>query len=462
MSPSLTYFAVYLGLFLALVLGIACNLYLDLNPQFLLAGVLLWSVPFAWSLYRGWAQQGIPSAKGMRQRKLVSVVGAILTVILFLPLFGMPEAGLYVMAALQVAENCTMTTRQHLFRGLLISAGMVIYATMQFQANWSMFFYLIPYIVAVVFTLVAEQISRRVQTANHLGLATSSRRGQGAAITAATFGILSIGLIIYALTPQVTWPFLREQQSLISLSGSSPIQEQGSQDKSATSRLVAIGRVLENTARRLPWNKWPSAYEMRQVSAQTPMPQWQKSAINWAAGLTETLSSATEQIKQRLQDRANGLKSWMDAHRLGVVFTVLMALLFSMFLAAYAFGREVKPVAWARSRIDYLWLGLWATHTPGNRQAENYYQAMLRQFALNDCAPQATWNTQEFLNQTRIIHAHVHRDCLLLTILVEKARYGLQPLSASDIAVMRMSYMSLFNNIPHTSTMYREEIWSLT
>ncbi len=204
-SPPLTYFPAYAGLFAALVLGMSCNAYLDIQYRSFGFEVLFWSILFALTLRRGWLSQGAPSPQGEKGKKTTLVIGALLSILVFIPMWGFPRAGVAILALLQAAQNCVLLRRRDLYMGLLVSLILVLFATSHYRADWTMLFYLIPYIVAVVFTLVAEQISRRAQDVRRDSLSAGSTGGQWSAILAATTIILSIGALLYAVTPQTTW-----------------------------------------------------------------------------------------------------------------------------------------------------------------------------------------------------------------------------------------------------------------
>ena len=225
MSPSLNYRPVFLGLYGALVLAIACNAFLDIQYGSFTVEVVLWAGLFAYTLRVGWKQHGQVSDFGRGRQKAVLIVGLILTVVFFMPVWGFPRAGLYLLGILQASMNCVTATRRNLYMGLLVSIVMVIFAASHFRADWTMLFYLVPYIAAVVFTLVAEQISRRTEELGADGKNPGNASGQGAAIAAATATILLVGGVLYAVTPQVSvsslyWKY--GQAGNVSLLGKTP------------------------------------------------------------------------------------------------------------------------------------------------------------------------------------------------------------------------------------------------
>ncbi|MDO8697581.1 MAG: hypothetical protein Q7J74_10780, partial [Pseudomonas sp.] len=89
-SPVLSYFPVYVGLFAALTLAAICNAFLDIQYGAFRFEVLLWSLIFAFTLWLGWRQQGEVSAGGKKAQKLVLLLGLLLTVVVFIPMWGFP------------------------------------------------------------------------------------------------------------------------------------------------------------------------------------------------------------------------------------------------------------------------------------------------------------------------------------------------------------------------------------
>jgi len=176
MSASLTYFPAYAGLFASLLLALACNAFLDIGYGIFGVEIVFWAAVFGWTLLVGWRQHGQADERGAGQQKVVLLIGAVLSILVFIPTWGFPRAGVYILGILQAGMNCVTTTRRQLHFGLLVSAVMVMFAAAHFRADWTMLFYLVPYIVAVVFTLVSEQISRRARDLREASLGTAWAR----------------------------------------------------------------------------------------------------------------------------------------------------------------------------------------------------------------------------------------------------------------------------------------------
>jgi len=81
-SAALTYLPAYIGLYLALLLGIACNAFLDIWYGSFGVEVVIWAVIFAYTLSVGWRQEGQVSDFGRDRQKAVLVVGILVTVLI--------------------------------------------------------------------------------------------------------------------------------------------------------------------------------------------------------------------------------------------------------------------------------------------------------------------------------------------------------------------------------------------
>ena len=201
----LTYAPAYIGLFVALYLAAICNAFLDIQYRTFRFEAIFWGLLFAFGLWIGWRQQGEPSTGGRRAHKWLLVIGLLMTLLVFIRLWGFPRAGLALLLVLQAAQNCICVSRRQLYLGLLVSLVAVVFAASHFRADWTMLFYLLPYVVAVVFTLVAEQINQRASEIRRDSHSVGAGGGQSAAIVFATLIILGTGGLLYAVTPQPTW-----------------------------------------------------------------------------------------------------------------------------------------------------------------------------------------------------------------------------------------------------------------
>ncbi len=188
----LTYGPAYLGLYACLTLGVMCNCFLDIQYGHFVFEVTLWALLFGLTLFLGWRQQGVASELGRGWQKAVLVMAGVLFFLILLPVWGMPRGGLYLLCGMQAAQNCISVSRRHFYMGLLVSAVLVLFAAAHYRADWTMLFYLLPYVLAVVLSLVAEQVDRRSRLVQALALGDGRVAGQGLAAVTASLVILGL------------------------------------------------------------------------------------------------------------------------------------------------------------------------------------------------------------------------------------------------------------------------------
>lgn len=455
MSPPLNYFPAYLGLFAAQTLALACNAFLDIQYGGFETEVLLWAAAFAITLRAGWRQGGEITDNGKRWMRGSLIFGALISVLIFIPMWGFPRAGLYMLAVLQVSYNCITTTRRHLHLGLLISVVMVLFAASHYRADWTMLFYLVPYVIAVVFTLVAEQINRKANELRQQSLVNQVVGAQGAAIAAATVVILALGLLFYALTPQVTWLSLAwrwGQPSAISIGdgnaqpGSGGMQPGGSSGAGGG----GSGTVSASKGAGSMGPGWLSAGEMRKAAARPGMPGWQRDAINGMADLTESLGAVMRPLMQSMEQLWKALKEWLKENRNKVIYMLIVLGMLALLYAMWRLMREARVATWLRTRFDYLRLVLLGMNSSDVHGARICYEAMMRLFELQDIERGSRDNTLEYLTEINSYYRHLSRETGEMTRLYEDARFGGM---AGSIQVDRMRelYRQIFQLIAEQS-----------
>lgn len=441
MSQALTYGPAYLGLFACLVLGIGCNAFLDIRFGTFGFEMLAWSLLFACTLWVGWRQGGVMDERGRSWQRGVLVLGAALVILIFLPRWNLMRTGLYLLGMLQAAMNCGTVTRRSLHFGLMVSLIMVIFAATHYRADWTMLFYLLPYVVAAVYTLVAEQISRRAQDLRRESLGAGTAGGQGMAIAAATGAILLVGGMLYALTPQVSVPTLFWDHAQPGRMGSLGIDPAaGRQASPAGTGRGAGGTQGGSGGAAGAGSRWPTIEEMRDAARRPGMPRWQAAAIEGMVGL----ASAVKPLRLGLEDLAANLARWLREHRAAITKFLSGVIILALLAAAFLLLRETRPLAWLRAYLDYLRLGVWLWHGPGIVGARQYYRAMERLLDIRGLAREPTANAREYLAEIRRRFDHLGREATELTLMFERARYGGIVPDAVELARMRTAYKKLF------------------
>ena len=467
MNVPLTYFPAYIGLFASLMLALACNAFLDIKYGIFGIEIVFWAVVFGWTLLVGWRQHGQADDRGTNQQKVILLIGFALTILVFIPTWGFPRAGVYILGILQAAMNCVTTTRRQLHFGLLVSAVMVMFAAAHFRADWTMLFYLVPYIIAVVFTLVSEQISRRARDIREASLGTPDPAGQGLAIAAATALILTLAGLLYMLTPQPSWPYLFwrwGQPTNIGFTndpggpgrtgrqpGGDAGQSEGEQgggggigDGGADS-----GRPEEADAglELMPQWSWPDAQKMREAARRPGMPGWQSGLIERLADAEEWVGKTCSPLKDEIKELLKKLGEWLREHRAAIASTLLALLALALLAALYRLLREVRVATWVRTRFDYLWLVAFDASAPGSSGAGQLYHAMERLFALRDTPRRANANAREFLSEATEFRPHLRPQAAELIGLFERCRYGEKAQDARERQRMRELYRALFRDL---------------
>lgn len=473
MSPPVTYRPAYIGLFASLVLAIVCNTYLDIQYGGFGAEVLVWSLIHFFTLRVAWRQGGQVNQVGRDRQKAWIIVAAVLTVLLFLPMWGLPRGGLYALAAMQASMNCVTVDRRRFMMALMVSAVMVMFATMHHRADWTMLFYLVPYLFAVVFTLVAEQVSRRVREVQRDGLGQNMAGGQGASIVAATTTLLAVALALFALTPQVTWLGLKwkygqlsnigilhaskkgadggalelggaggnaeESRSSAGADGSDP---GGDQDFAGGAPGQSLGQgYRESLGRQF---EWPTPKEMREAAKRPGMPVWQATAITQLVGSVEQIQKVVQPLQVKLQATTRLTVQWLEMNLRSVLRGLMVFMLLLLLGASYLFMRELRLGLWLRMQTDFLRFGLLGLHAQGNAGARQFFGAMERLFVLNHAEREARHNAREYLAVLHRMHGPLRTEASEMTELFERARYGSSSVSDRDVARMRQLYRRMY------------------
>lgn len=449
MSPALRYFPAYLGLLAAQVLALSCNTFLDIQYGNFGTEVLLWTIAFSFTLWTGWRQHGVASEAGSRWMRRSAIFGALISVVIFIPMWGFPRAGLYILAALQVSYNCMVTTRRHLHLSLLITLVMVLFAASHYRADWTMLFYLVPYVVAVVFTLVAEQINRKTDELRQQSLTREVVGAQGAAIAAATLVVLLLGWLLYALTPQVTWlslSWIWGQPAAVSVgeggsSGGGMQPGQGAAGPGGTTPMPGSGAGTQGGNH--PGDGWAFPGEMRQAAARKGMPEWQADAIKGMADMAEALEETLQPVRDLWQEMKQKIKKWLEENRDSILLALLLLAALAMLIALWRLLREARALTWLRSRYDYLWLVMLRMHGSDEQGAQACYEAMTRLFELQDIERDRHRNTREYLAEINAYYRALSDETGELTRLYEDARFG-SKLEARQVDRMRELYRLIF------------------
>jgi len=444
MSPPLTYTPAYLGLFASLLLAVCCNAYLDIGYGGFAVETLLWGLLFGLTLWCGWSQQGKASEQSRTWQKVVMWLGLFLFATLFLYMWGMPRAGIYLLVFLQASNNCVTTTRRQLYLGLLAALVMAIFASSHYRADWTMLFYLVPFVIAVVFTLAAEQINRRAEEVRSLSLEQKMLGGQAAAIVSATLSILILGAALYVITPQTSWTYLSSSYGLPAAMGivHEGEPEQGQQGSNPGTEGKGSGGSGDDMGSVR--SQWPTPEEMRQAAQHRGMPHWQSAAIVTMADVTEALQQQLASIRQAFEDWWEVFKKWLQKYFGQVIGSLLLLMLLALASGLFFLLREARAGIWLRTRFDYWRYVVFGRHEPGHEGVRQFYGAVERLFELHGEPRPETRNTQEYLRRMGLVRPALRLELLAITLQFEDSRYGAKAPNPEQTQAMRERYRRVY------------------
>lgn len=450
MSSNLKYRSVYIGLFFAQILAVTCNAFLDIQYGMFGIEVVLWAFAFGFSLLIGLRQHGIANEGGKKMMRWVLILGGILFVIVFIPVWGFPRAGLYLLAVLQAAYNCITTSRRQLYMGLLMTLVMVMFAASHYRADWTMLFYLVPYITSVVFTVVAEQINGNADELQAQSLGKQVAGGQMIAIASATLTILIVGLFLYLITPQKTlvamyWKWgnptafgLDDKKNHLVNGGNMPSQASGSQGQTTT---IGSQKNMDGF-----FSGWLTPEEMRLASTREGMPKWQASTINMLADVSELARSSLQPVLQKAESFWQALKQWLKENTKQIIRTLILFSLLVLFVALMLLLRDAKADIWIRTRIDYLRLGVLNIYGSEYQVARVYYSAIERLFELHDVKRSPGMNAREYLLEVNGYWGEVE-ELKQITQIFEDLRYGDKLSNKRNSERMISLYRSIYKSL---------------
>jgi len=186
---------------------------------------------------------------------------------------------------------------------------------------------------------------------------------------------------------------------------------------------------------------------MREAAKRPGMPAWQSGAIMQMASLDEALAEVLAPIKQALEDLWQRLKEWLEENRTVAMAALFALLLLVLLIVAALLLREVKAVAWLRTRFDYLRLVTLARHGSGTTGATQFYRAMERLFVIAETPRAPNANTREFLREATYYRDHIRPEATELTQLFEQYRYGPEQPDLPRLERIRELYRAIFQKM---------------
>lgn len=453
MNGALTHKPAYVGLYLAMLLSLACNAFLDIRYGAFAVEMVFWAVVQGVTLSVGWRQQGQPQAWGVRWQRWSLGLGLLLFLLIALPMWGLPRAGVYFLAMLQAAQNCVTTQRRQLHLGLLVSVVLVIFATSHHRADWTMLFYLLPYIGVVVFIWVSEQVSRHGQRVEQASLGPVTRGGQLVAVLTASSLILLLGLVLYSVTPQPSWAYLEwrygQKTNIGHMTGVAALDGLGQNGSGAGGQDGAgqTGMSVPGGGNGgfewSPLSGWPSVQDMREAAQRSGMPGWQSRAVERMAALQEVTLEALEPLKMPLTDLLEWLRQWWEQYGDILPRVLLAVMMLAVVLLGFWLLEESYAGIWLRSRFDRLYLVELGGAAKGRNGAMQFYRALERVLWLAGTPRPPVASVREYQREVTRWQRGVEEEMAAITRLYEQCRYGAQEPGPAQLAEMRQLYLAM-------------------
>ena len=438
MSMQLTQLRVYVGLFLSQFFAITCNAFLDIEYGIFVYELAFWATIFGFSIYKGWSQNGELNEYGRKWTKRLLILGAILSVVVFLPVWGLPRAGIYALGMLLAAYNCSTTSKRQLYWGLMMTLVMVMFAASHFRADWTMLFYLLPYTVSVIFTIIAEQLSHTHDTVKNQTFVAHTAGSQATAITMATCMILVIGSFLYLITPQKTIMSMHWQWgNPTALSKQSNHLEHGNHSGSANGNASNIS-IFSN---------WLSPHEIRSAALREGMPQWQAAAINLIADGVDLANTTLKPIKKKLDDLWDAFVKWFNSHLQEILLFLVSLSILVILIALFTLAKESMVILWVRTKVDYVLIAFLLPHTNKTQPLMAYYGAIGRLFELQETKRSKFMNAREYVEEIRIFFKDQANDMEKFTRIFEDQRYGKNSETQTSTQLLANLYKSIYKSL---------------
>lgn len=194
-------------------------------------------------------------------------------------------------------------------------------------------------------------------------------------------------------------------------------------------------------------SSWPTPAQMREAAGRPGMPQWQKGTILHLADVSQSLNEMLEAAGQRLDDLKARAQRFMAEFR-NPLLGLLLALIALILLAALWFLlREVRPVLWLGTRLDYLRYAVLDQLPPGRLGIRCLYAASGRLFAYHGEARPAWANSREYYLQLRRRYPALAEELAALTRVFEGARYGEADPGPAAVQAAQAAYRRLFRQL---------------
>ena len=441
MSDRIAYWPVYPGIGLALWFAAMSMVQLDRHYGTFAGEAMFWAVAFLLSTLGGWHHnlRGWPGAE--RVSRLGLFAAAALMALLLLVVYSPLRAAAFTLGLVQVARGFVMTTRRDLYFAYVIGFVLVFTALSHPRGDWTLALFVVPYVIAMAFTLMAEHADR-IGWRGERSRAEPSPGGLLAitGVAAVSGLVLLVAAIVFFILPRPEalgygfFPDERDKGGILGAGGAPgrPAPDPRG-DPQATSAEGTPGGGATTPPDPDRTERFRRMLERMGVAARAEgTPAWQRTIFRFAIQTGNTFADASESLGDLLR---NVSKRARDTARKGWPY------LLASILAGLLLWIVRRLRLWARVRVavDSWWLR-WLLRRSARLAALECFHALERAGALHGSARKFSMTANEYGLSLSLKFYPVHRQVREIVAAFDRARYALRSPTASEATLAYRSY----------------------
>lgn len=204
----LIYPPLYVGLYAVSLTAAMALAHAQSGPGGALAALLIGGVVYAVSLMSGWSYARTQSKSIEVVGNAFAVIAIVVLVLVFLASSAV-AAFMFFLVMAQAAKNFTLSKRRDAYFACVISFIVILYAT-SITKEGVILVYVVGYVLAMVFTFMADHIDDRlVHAKGGDKLVLTKRMRFPVNVSMVTFSIIGVALLVYLFLPRLP-PFQME------------------------------------------------------------------------------------------------------------------------------------------------------------------------------------------------------------------------------------------------------------
>jgi transglutaminase-like putative cysteine protease len=199
---------VYIGTFFLLIVAVIASVNNDVSLVLSIFNILFWPFIYGLGLAVGWHHRNEKSEVLQAIMYIIVALSFIIFIVLSSSA-GLEKAFLYLLICIQAGRNFTLTDRRELYFACIISLILILYASSVSKETYFIF-YIVFYVLAGMFTLMAAHIDERLSYAKggdkDFLVNRINTPAKGIGLTAI---ILILSLFIYLILPRLPSPHIQ-------------------------------------------------------------------------------------------------------------------------------------------------------------------------------------------------------------------------------------------------------------